>query len=270
MPVSKLKNLAILILLLANAALLGLLIPRQAAQYRQAQELRTSLSQLCEDQNVRLDPDCVPDTIALYPLELADSMTAADTAAGKLLGEDISKAEMQNETTYTAASGTCTVHFGGSFQAKLLGQKDTSNFIRASKQLLKKLDFSCAQVEEPVRLRAGVYTVRVEQTVLGVPVFCRGLTLTYSNSVLTELDGEFLMGTLTRAADDVCISATDAVVCFLSQRVDLGWVGSAVTGLEQGYAHTEGSVRLTPVWKLSTDTGVFFVNGLTGEVSAAV
>ena len=269
MPVSKLKNLAIVILLLANVALLCLLIPRQAAHFRQEQELRSSLSTLCENQNVHLDPDSVPETITLYPLELADSLTAADSAAQALLGEELTREELQNETAYTSPSGSCTVAAGGDFRAKLSEGNAVSNFTRAGKSLLKKLDFSFSRLEEPARVRAGVYTVSARQSVLGVPVFCRGLTMTYSNSILTELEGEFLMGTLTRVSDDVCISAADAVVRFLSSRVELGWLGSTVTALEQGYLHTEGSARLVPAWKVSTDTGSFFVNGISGEVFSA-
>ena len=97
--------------------------------------------------------------------------------------------------------------------------------------------------------------------------------LTYSNNRLTAIDGIFLSGTssLTRVSDNACLSAADALVAFLSARYDLGWVGSAVTGLQQGYIRSEtaAAVRLTPVWQLTTDTGVFQINGMTGEVTAA-
>ena len=46
MPVSKLKNLAILILLLANLALLAVLIPNRLARAREADRLRETLSEI--------------------------------------------------------------------------------------------------------------------------------------------------------------------------------------------------------------------------------
>ena len=60
MPVSKLKNLVILILLLANLALLGLLIPSRIAAREQTDSLAQSLSALCESRDVSLSPDAVP------------------------------------------------------------------------------------------------------------------------------------------------------------------------------------------------------------------
>lgn len=68
MPVSKLKNLAILILLLANLALLALLIPSRIAAREQTDSLANALSELCESRDVSLSPDAVPDTMTLYAL----------------------------------------------------------------------------------------------------------------------------------------------------------------------------------------------------------
>ena len=119
-----------------------------------------------------------------------------------------------------------------------------------------------------------MYTLTATQSILGVPVLSGDLTLTYSNSRLTALEGTFFTGadTLARVSDESCLTAADALVAFLSARYDLGWVGSAVTGMEQGYlrseAATAAAVRLTPVWRLDTDTGSFLINGMTGEVAA--
>ena len=63
-------------------------------------------------------------------------------------------------------------------------------------------------------------------------------------------------------------------MAFLDARYDLGWVGSAIESVVQGYARSEtaaaAAVHLTPVWRLETDTGVFQVNGLTREVTAVL
>ena len=125
-------------------------------------------------------------------------------------------------------------------------------------------------------MRAGVYTVTAWQSVLDVPVLSGGLTLTYSNNCLTGIEGVFFTSTgqLTRVSEEVSISAADAVVAFLDARYDLGWVGSAIESVVQGYARSEtaaaAAVHLTPVWRLETDTGVFQVNGLTREVTAVL
>lgn len=267
MPVSKLKNLILLILLLCNLALLCLLVPRKLEQRQEAQQLYNSLSTLCQTQNVRLDPERIPQTITLYSLELAEQTLAEYDALQALADKEITYADGTVE-----ASGVQLGHWNnGTLKLKLSDQKPVSNLRRAAKKELDRMSFQYDQVPQPERRSPGTYTLRAGQTILGVPVFSRGLTLTYLNSCLTEVSGDYFAGTLTKTGNRACMSASDAIVSFLSARVDLGWVGSSVTAVEQGYlpSVSSGSVRLNPVWKLTTDTGSFYVNGITAEVSAA-
>lgn len=275
LPVSKLKNLTILILLLANLALLGILLPGRRAQAQEAASLRQSLSALYAAQDVDLDPGVIPDTVTLYVLELAESPDADLQAAEALLGQDVLAQDDSTRylRTFQSSSGTCSISRTGIFHAQLTGQKETSDLTKAAKATLKAMGYAYSALSEPERLRAGVYQVTAAQAVLGTPVFGSELTLTYSNNCLTALDGVFFTGTdLTRVSESPCLSAADALVAFLSARYALGWVGSEVTAMEQGYLRSEtasaGAVHLTPVWRLSTDTGQFYINGISGDIAA--
>ena len=262
MPLSKLKNLALLILLLANLCLLGILIPDRVAARQEAADLRQSVSDLCAAAEVRLDPDLVPDTVSLYALELGEDVSAQDDSTRYL-------------SSYHAENGQCSMGRDGSFRAQLKNQPFSRDLSASARRTLQAMGFACWTLAEPERLRAGVFAIRAGQSVLGVPLFSQGLTLTYSNNSLTAVEGEFypVGGSLTRISDAACISAADALVAFLSVRLELGWMGSAVTGMTQGYLRSEtasaATVHLTPVWLLQTNTGNFYVNGLTREVSAA-
>ena len=275
MPVSKLKNLVLLVLLLANLALLALLIPDRVNQQRGDDALRQSLCDLYAGQQVRLDPDTVPDTVTIYSLELAEDPAGSAAAAEALLGQSMVQDDATRyQSVYRSDSGQCTIRRSGSFRASLEGSPAVRDLAKDAKKTLRAMGFQYLSLSEPQRLRAGFYTLTATQTVLGVPVFSQGLNLTYANDRLVQLEGMFYTGadTLTRISDQPCISAADALVAFLSARVDLGWVGSAVTGMTQGYVRSEtaaaAAVHLTPVWRLETDTGSFDVNGITGEVTA--
>lgn len=277
MPVSKLKNLAILILLMANILLILVVVPTSAAARREQTALRDSLQALYEQQNITLDPDAVPNTVSLYMLELKEDSQANRRAASVLLGGQLLAQDDSTRylSVYQSDLGECSISYNGAFYAQLEGQPESSDLSKAARKTLQAMGFTCAGLSQPQRLRAGVYTVTATQSVLGVPVFSGVLTLTYANSRLTGLEGNFFTGTeaLARVSDQACISAADALVAFLSARYDLGWVGSAVTAMEQGYVRSETAaaavVRLTPVWRMTTDTGVFLVNGITGEITAA-
>ena len=103
-----------------------------------------------------------------------------------------------------------------------------------------------------------------------MPVFESELVFTYRNSALSYVEGTFYPSAqAARVSEDACISCADALVALLSNRDSLGWVGSEVTACEQGYLHSEtasSALRFVPVWRIETDAGAFYVNGITREV----
>lgn len=130
------------------------------------------------------------------------------------------------------------------------------------------------QTQPAVRQADGVYALGVEQALLGMPVFGGTLTFTYQDGALRAADGVFYpeSGVITRVSEEACISCADALTQILASRDALGWVGSQITGMQQGYLHSEtatSALRFTPVWRVETDTTVFYVNGITREVRQA-
>ena len=262
MPVSKLKNIAILILLAADILLLAFLVPNRMREETQAQEMRASLSRLYEDQGITLDPDGIPGARTLYALQLTDDASAQVRAATALLGEQL-LAEPDPAgwlCSFTASGGSC--HFGreGLVEARLEGLNKTAQSV------LSEMGTQWTDLQ-----RRGE-TVTVTQTVMDVPVFSGGLTLTYADGLLTAVDGVLLCGgeAPVRISQEPCMSAADALVRFLDLRFEVGWVGTRMERLEQGYLQRDtasaANLQLTPVWKLVTDTDSFYLDGLTGEI----
>lgn len=111
------------------------------------------------------------------------------------------------------------------------------------------------------------------QTLLGVPVLGSLLELTYMDEHLTAVEGTFYTGgsSITRVSEQEAISAADALAQLLARRDALGWVGSTVTSLTQGYLPSDQAgtgIRFVPVWLVETDAGSFFINGITREITA--
>lgn len=264
MPVAKLKNIALLILLAANLILLGFLVPNRAAQQRQELELRESLSGLFADEGIVLAADSIPQTRTLYALQLTGSTADQLRAAAALLGEQLvaQDAQVGFLRNFRSAYGSCGIGREGYFLAELSGLDADAGTV------LEQMGFSCASVKED----GQQYTAT--QSVLDIPVFSDGLQLSYENGLLTRVEGVFYSGgdAPARIGRDACMSAADALVRFLDCRYSLGWVGSEVLSLEQGYVHVAtasvANIQLKPVWKLVTDSGSFMVDGLTGEVSS--
>lgn len=275
MPVAKLKNVAILILLLANLALALLVVPGRMAVRKEEDAIRLSLCSLYEAQKITLSPEIIPDTVPLYVLELQKDEESDLQAATALLGQQVL---VQDDSTrylssYRSAAGDCSISRNGEFSAHLTNGKKSRSPDRASRQLLKDMGFDYREPLVSQSLQEGGSTITAYQNVLDLPIFSKGVTFTWMNGQLLSLNGDFFTGTrsLSRGSDNRCISAADALVSFLDARYALGWVGSAVTNIQQGYVRTESAtasvVRLTPVWQLETDTGLFQVHGMTGDVT---
>ena len=66
------------------------------------------------------------------------------------------------------------------------------------------------------------------------------------------------------------VTLLPALARLLAGRDALGWVGSAVTELTLGYLPSENAgtgMRFVPVWRIETDAGSFYVNGITREIT---
>lgn len=274
MPVPKLKTLAIWILLLANGILAMIVFPGRMAVRQEADALRQTLCRLYTQEEIELKPENIPDTVDLYVLELKEDAQSDVQAAKALLGEQLLA---QDDSTryisgYRSARGQCNISRSGEFTASLEDSRFVRNPHRATQKLLKEMGFESLPLPE-AQATGKVCTLTATQTVLGMPVFSDGLTFTFVEGRLTELEGVFFTGTdtLRRVSEQAGISAADALVAFLDARDALGWVGSSVTAMEQGYIRSETAtaavVRLTPAWQVETDTGVFRIHGLTGEVT---
>jgi hypothetical protein len=262
MPVSKLKNIAILVLLVADLLLLAFLVPNRMLEESGEWEMKQSLSALYEDRGIALEASAVPETRTLYALQLTDSTSAQVQAATALLGDQpIAEPDPAGWLySFTAERGSCSFGREGLVEARLEGIN------KSAQAALEAMGVSWTD------LRRTDGAVTVTQTVMDVPVFSDGLTLTYTDGLLTAVDGVLLCGTRspTRVSQEACMTAADALVQFLDLRFDLGWVGTRMERLEQGYVQRDtasaASLQLTPVWKLVTDTDSFYLDGLTGEI----
>lgn len=276
LPVSKLKNVIILILALANILLLALVLPLRHQRMEQQSLAAQQLESLFSQYGVRLDTDHLPDDRVLYALEFSPEDDGALPAMKALLGDNVL---VQDDSTrylslYRSELGQCQLSRGGSLEARLQSRPSVGDMSREVRELLEELGISVASVSLPQQRSAGIYTVVATQKLLEMPVFSSALTFTFHSGAVTRISGTAYFDTagLVRTDDQACISCADALVAFLGSRDTLGWVGSAVVDVAQGYLRAETAsaavVRLIPGWRLTTDTGAFWINGITRGVTA--
>ena len=270
MSASRIKNLILLILLLAVLCLLIAVVPTRAAQARSLYARNAELEKLLADYEISVEAALLPESATLYSLELAQTDAAA--AAQALLGADAVREERSTryESSYSAAAGSLTVTSSGAFEAVVSGRKPAGNIEKDAQKVLRAMGFQADDIRT-LRTGDGQYTVTAGQSLLGAAVFSEGLQLFYEDNALCALRGVFYPGgeQLTRISETSCIGCADALVRLLTCRNELGWVGSKILRVRQGFLPSEsasGAMRFAPCWRIDTDTDSFYVNGITREV----
>ena len=271
MSASRMKNLILLVLTLCALGLLCIVVPNRLAQTHEQRQMLQELKTLYEGYDLSIDLDELPRSPMLYIVELSED--GAQTAAQALLGAKTAPAGASGfESTYESDLGTLHITRTGGFSASLTGGSRVRNPEKAAEKLLHAMDFQYQSLTRE-QAESGAVRICASQTLLGVPVLGSLLELTYMDEHLTAVEGTFYTGgsSITRVSEQEAISAADALAQLLARRDALGWVGSTVTSLTQGYLPSDQAgtgIRFVPVWLVETDAGSFFINGITREITA--
>ena len=171
METYRLKNIAILILLLLNAFLLMLL----GYQYMQSQQSDADtvvqLRELFESNQLTLSESVDPLQPALTPMALSRSTgTEADMAAALLGGEAVGASQGGGIYSYTAAAGSLQFRAGGSFDSTQLSRpvEDIAAFVRSFCD-----DFGYQDVDLQLSGGSGTATAKTATSRTAIPARAR-------------------------------------------------------------------------------------------------
>lgn len=247
MNTARLKNIVILILLLANAFLLVLLFSRRAEENASHERSVAQLTALLNADGIAFDSallDGLPDTVlSVQP--------ARDLAAEQALAEGI-------------IGSVTSIDSGGALEAAV------------SRAVDDPAEF-CADLCVPLGYRTfdvlsdGARTVITASRFVGELEVCNAsLIFTFSGSTLTTVTGTFLPPIDTSESGETALDAVTALVRFLDYRNASGAVCTGITWLSAGYlvqSTTSAPLQLVPVLRVDTDVYSYYVNIVSGEVS---
>ena len=253
MNTARLKNIVILILLLANAFLLVLLFSRRAEENAAHERSVAQLTALLSADGIAFDSallDGLPDTVL-------NVQPARDLAAEQALAEGIIGSDGLN-------SGSCLIRSGGALEAAV------------SRAVDDPAEF-CADLCVPLGYRTfdvlsdGARTVVTASRFVGELEVCNAsLIFTFSGSTLTTVTGTFLPPIDMSESGETALDAVTALVRFLDYRNASGAVCTGITWLSAGYlvqSTTSAPLQLVPVLRVDTDVYSYYVNIVSGEVS---
>ena len=262
MSAGKVKNLIILILLLVCCFLLALVVPARLEARRRTEENTQRLRRLMQEANVTLT-DRVPETLELRAVELAEGGDAYLDAVSALLGEQVLSQQTAYRTEYSSARGVLQLN-AGDFTAELYDRAPAESPQAEIETLLARFGvtrFSILQVPDP----DGEQYIATPY-LYGAPVFSFGLRFSYRDGALTAVSGSLAREDFAVVSGQKrCCSAQDALIAFWGGRLAVGWVGSRLEEVSQGYLAADAT-RLQPVWRIVTDTETYYVDGLTKAI----
>ena len=266
----KLKNIILLILLALNLALAGLIGgPALSDHYHELRADREAVAFL-EQKGIGFGNIDLPAPSQLVPQNVARAREEEARLARKLLGEDaVQEARGGEVYRYTSALGVVQFHSDGSFWAQLtegafpVGEDPQ----QAALALLEQLEFSGRTV--PLK-ETGEDTLTVRQIWNGADLFNQQATGLWNDTCMTEIvNGRRLYGLPVEDESRRTITLATALIDFYNGLNRLGDVCSRVDEIVPGYLSVTSLSRqmeLTPVWRITTDTGAYQLDLVSGEL----
>ncbi len=268
---SKLKNIILTILVITNVLLLGLTLFQQAQSRRARQQVMEDAVELLAQQGITAQAGDLPDR-DFPPSQLLERDAQAElTHFAALLGQDTAQTQRGLVTLYTGSLGTAETREDGAFSVELepgaYPLADGQDLAQHAARILERLG-----IRAKVTAQGGNAVTAVE-TLRGVPVFTCAVELRYEGGELRGLSGTRLAGSPSpdpQAGE--CLSTATLLVRFRAGIITSGDTCTAIRSATQGYhlsADANRNLRLTPVLRLETDTNLYLLNALTGELQRA-
>lgn len=270
---SKLKNIIILILVLANLFLLIMVGTQQRSSVQYQEQAISDALAVLDRNGIRLNRDIIPDKISLTPLTVARDRANEAALATELLGNCAVSDLGGGRFLYQSDLGQAEFRSNGNFSFVFaVGAHTASAAVEQQAHALAtmtRIGFSGTPVSREAPGQRTLITLR--QTYQELPVFSCHVTLEYEGYDLRSITGQRLMGNPTADTDSgTSITVPTALLRILNGITGLGDICSEITDITPGYLlSSTDTVRLVPVWYVTTDTGTYTLNTLTGALDRA-
>lgn len=268
MPWTKLKNIILVILLITNLCLLALVASPTLQSRRLLDQAREEAIRFLQGRGVQVGEDVIPQAMDLLPQTAERDLEEEERAAAALLGGPVSAEARGGEVyRYCNEAGAVQFHSDGTFSAMFSAGAFPAeeDRVRACEMLLERMEFQCRLVEE------GERKFTFCQLWEGIPIFNHQVTVTFDSQGQADglSGGRRLIGRPSSDPLRSNITVATALIDFLNGVSALGDVCNRIDAIEPGYitvVSLSGPVCLTPVWRVTTDTGAYQLDTVTGGV----
>lgn len=265
METKKLKNIAILILLMLNVFLLALLGYQELQAMQASRTAKEELEKLFATEELALSMETGVMERSLSLLTIARQTETESRIAAFLLGEAVpSEGQGGGIYGYQTELGMVQFRAGGGFDTVWV-DRYVGDVYAFAQQFCDQFGYEDAEY----LIDGDTGTVTARQAVAGVPVFGCDLTLTFEEGRLVYSAGAHIDLEDAAADREEPLSCVSALMRFFDYRRAVGVVCSEVLDVRCVYQLQSAvtPARLLPVWEIETDTYTYVVDGISAEVS---
>jgi len=267
----RVKTILLCVLAAVNAVLLAVYLTNEYAASTAGEKAAADLRSVLASQGMTLADEAIPSwrEYALV-IELRRDAAGERAAAEALLGEIRSGEQSGGTVAYHGSRGTVRFRSAGAFDAELhYPTGPVSDLVLWSKGLLEEIGLD--GMYAPAGQSVDSTNIFFEQRLGGLPVYGYSAELVFEDGALAALSGSWATGERIKSAEpEEFVTGATALLRFADQVNKRDTPCREIYSLTLGYAPSTGApdyIRLVPTWRIECDLGVYFVNGLTGEVS---
>ena len=268
MDTAKVKNIIILVLLLVNLCLLALVAYDRieaAGLLRQAEE---DVTAAFESNGIRLASD-VPWRANEPAFGLSRDREKEHSMVRRIIGRCAVQDLGGNILFYKGARGEARFRGTGEFQIMPTdgGIETGSDPIATASDVLRDMGFKVDASQSEMLQEGQAITVTLTCRFRGETAYNCKVKFLFSTENLLLIDGRRPLEK-GESSEAEMLDAATVLMRFLAQAREAGLVCTEVRSVELGYlmeASAAGEGNMTPYWRIETDIGQHYINGVTGE-----
>ena len=269
MSISRVKNIAIAVLILINAFFLAIII---IDTYADARDERQTLENVCEvlrANGIAISPDSITPAGTLRTMRTARGEEFEASIANALLGEvDLTDRGLiylyENEE-----KGSAEFSSAGNFEISLnVGViTNTEGSLRKAQELLKEMKLETTGATVYAESKTEIVTVYGAYR--DARIFNCVIYFTFEEGSLRTVTGRFVTGIEPTQNSAELSYVSTALLEFLAAVKRGDAECDEIQSVEAGYIHSVagpfGEGQIEPVWLITTPTAQYTINSTTGE-----
>ncbi|MEG2097152.1 MAG: hypothetical protein RRY65_03215 [Pseudoflavonifractor sp.] len=271
---SKIKNIVLIILLLVNGFLLVSVAGQEMKSAQYQRETRQGAVAVLREGGITMDEDALPKgEPRLQPLSLVRDQAGEQKIAETLLGA-VERTDEGGRVSYTGPGGEGWFRSNGEFGFALepgsqsaAGADPTQHIIA----LLAQGGITTMAVPNVAAAAEGQTLVTLRQTLGDRPIFSANIVAVYEGEALVSVQKQRAAVAMSAGKGGQPLDVATVLIRFYGGIRSGGHVCSTVKRLTPGYwasAEPNGTSTLGLVWQIVTDAGTFYVDGMTGDMTA--